>query len=133
MRDGARGAWPMTLRSTSAELDCGVKILRLGRWFANLPNTPEFNVLVFSFLINLAWELWQVDIAIFLGVGIAVTIIFEALATGMLEHWAYNDAMPPLPVLGTGLLPLLQWLALPPLVLWFVRRQIGAPTSRNGR
>jgi hypothetical protein len=185
MRAGARGAWPTTLQSTSAELDCGVKILRLGRWFANLPNTPEFNVLVFSFLLNLAWELWQVsffqgmaeqphgagvkactqatlgdagialaafwitafiagtkswimqprrsDIAIFIGVGLVATIIFETLATGALERWAYSDAMPRLPILGTGLLPLLQWLALPPLVLWFVRRQVGAPASGNGR
>lgn len=27
---------------------------------ADLPNTPEFSVLVFSFLLNLAWEYWQV-------------------------------------------------------------------------
>jgi len=156
--------------------------LRLARWFANLPRTPEFNVLVFSFLLNLAWEYWQVpffrgmadqphwlgvkactqatfgdagislaafwitallarsriwilqpnrrDIAVFLGVGIAATIIFEALATVVLGLWAYDDAMPRLPLLGTGLLPLLQWLALPPLVLWFVRRQI-APGYRE--
>ncbi len=151
--------------------------MRLARWIANLPSTPEFNILVFSFLLNLAWEYWQVPffrgmadqshwqgvkactqatfggagialaafwvtaffvgtrrwimqpsrlgIAIFLGVGVVVTIIFEALATGMFERWAYSVAMPRLPILGTGLLPLLQWLALPPLVLWFVRRQIG--------
>lgn len=177
MRAGARVVWPTTLQNTSSEPDSRVEILRLARWFANLPSTPEFNVLVFSFLINLAWELWQIsffqgmaeqphgasvkactqatlgdagialtafwvtaifartrswilrpnrlDIAIFLGVGIAVTIIFEALATGMLERWAYNDAMPRLPVLGTGLLPVIQWLVIPPLVVWFVRRQIG--------
>ncbi len=137
---------------------------------------PEFNVLIFSFLLNLAWEVWQVpffrgmadqphwlgvkactqatfgdagialaafwvtamvartrnwilrpkrwDIAVFLSVGIVVTIVFEALATGMFQRWAYANTMPRLPLLGTGLLPLLQWLALPPLVLWFVRRQI---------
>ena len=65
------------------------------------------------------------DIAIFIAVGLVATIIFETLATGILERWTYSDAMPRLPVLGTGLLPLLQWLALPPLVLWFVLRQIG--------
>ncbi|MEK6212026.1 MAG: hypothetical protein AABM64_16930 [Pseudomonadota bacterium] len=159
--------------------------MRLARWFANLPSTPEFNVLVFSFLINLAWEYWQVpffrgmadqphwlgvkactqatfgdagialaafwvtaffaktrswimqpsrsNIAIFIGVGLVATFILETLATGVLGRWAYNDAMPMLPLLGTGLLPLLQWLALPPLVLWFVHRQIGAPASSNGR
>ncbi len=163
-------------------MDSRVKILRLAPWFSNLPGTPEFNVLVLAFLINLVWEYWQVpffrgmanqshwqgvkaftqatigdagislaafwitallartrswilqpsksDIAVFLGAGIATTIIVEALATGVLGRWAYNDAMPRLPLLGTGLLPLLQWLALPPLVLWFVRRQI-APGYRK--
>ncbi len=147
-----------------------------------LVNTPEFNVVIFSLLLNLAWEVWQVpfflgmadqphwlgvkactqatfgdagialaafwvtaliarsrtwimrpsrsDIAVFIGVGLVATIAFETLATGALERWAYSDAMPRLPVLGTGLLPLLQWLALPPLVLWFVRRQI-APGYRE--
>jgi hypothetical protein len=175
----------MTLQDTSSEPGSGVKFLRLARWFADLPSTPEFNILVFSFLINLPWELWQVtfyqgiaeqphgagvkvctqatfgdagialaafwvtaliaksrtwilrrsraDIAVFIGVGLVATIAFETLATGALERWAYSDAMPRLPVLGTGLLPLLQWLALPPLVLWFVRRQIGAPAPGDGR
>ena len=66
----------------------------------------------------------RLDIAIFLGFGAVVTILFEALATGMFQRRAYSDAMPRLPIIGTGLLPLLQWLAIPPLVLWFVRRQI---------
>ena len=156
--------------------------LRLTRWLSNLSGTPEFNILVFSFLLNLAWEYWQVpffrgmadqphwagvkactlatlgdagialaafwatamvaknrrwilrpnrlDIAIFLGVGVLVTIVFEALATGMFQRWAYSDAMPRVPVIGTGLLPLLQWLVIPLLVLWFVRRQI-APAYRG--
>ena len=152
------------------------------RWLASLSRTPAFNVLVFSFLLNLAWEVWQVpffrgmadqphwlgvkactqatigdagialaafwvttffaksrswisqpsrsDIAIFIGVGLVATIILETLAIGVFERWAYTDAMPRLQVLGTGLLPLLQWLVLPPLVLWFVRRQI-APEYRE--
>jgi hypothetical protein len=153
--------------------------------------TPELNVVIFSFLLNLPWELWQVpffrgmadqphwlgvkactqatfgdagialtafwvtaffarsrgwisqprrsDIAIFIGVGLVATIIFETLAIGVLERWAYSDSMPRLSILGTGLLPLLQWLVLPALVLWFVRRQSGAllpvrssPDSRCG-
>ena len=43
----------------------------------------------------------------------------------------YNEAMPRLPVLGTGLLPATQWLIIPTIVKWFVRRQIGAPPPRN--
>ena len=71
----------------------------------------------------------------FLGVGVVTTILFEAIATGALERWAYTDAMPRLPITGSGLLPLLQWLVIPPLVLWFVRRQIasGYREQSNGK
>jgi len=32
--------------------------------------------------------------------------------------------MPVIPLLGVGLSPLLQWVVLPPIVVWFVRRQL---------
>jgi hypothetical protein len=157
--------------------------LGLTRWLSNLSGTPEFNILVFSFLLNLAWEYWQVpffrgmadqphwlgvkacalatlgdagialaafwvtaifakarswilqprkaDIVVFVGVGILVTLVFETLATGVLARWSYNDAMPRLPILGTGLLLAIQWLIIPPIVIRFVRRQIGAPAPGN--
>jgi hypothetical protein len=57
MRAGARVVWSTTLQNTSSELDSGANILRLAHWFAKLTSAPEFNVLVFSLLINLAWEL----------------------------------------------------------------------------
>lgn len=63
-------------------------------------------------------------IAVFLSVVIFITIIFESLATGVLNRWEYASIMPTLPGLGTGLLPLLQWLLLPLLVIWFLRRQL---------
>lgn len=155
------------------------------KWSGALFRTPEFNVLFFSFLLNLAWEFWQVpffrgiaeqphwlgvkictratfgdagialaafwitaafaghrrwiarprkvDITIYMGAGLMATIAFEALATSALGRWTYGEAMPRLPVLGTGLLPLLQWLALPPLVIWIVRRQIGTPAAGENR
>ena len=71
------------------------------------------------------------DLPIFVGVGVLATILSETLATGSLGRWAYTDAMPRVPIIGTGLLPLLQWLVIPPLVLWFVRRQIGASFSHQ--
>ena len=74
---------------------------------------------------------WQVSV--FILVGIIITIIFEALATGVLNRWQYGEAMPTLPVLGTGLLPILQWLIIPPLIIWFVKRQLSSikPKSLN--
>ena len=153
-----------------------MNIVRLARRFSNLPGTPEFNVLVFSFLLNLAWEIWQVPffrgmaeqphwlgvkactqaafgdagialaafwattiivgkrgwiarprtphVAVFIGAGSFATFFLEWLATGHLDRWAYSDAMPRLPLLGTGLLPVLQWLIIPPLVIWLTGRRI---------
>ena len=46
-------------------------------------------------------------------IGIGYTIFSEWMNTRWLQSWAYSDAMPILPVLGTGLAPLLQWLLLP--------------------
>lgn len=56
--------------------------------------------------------------------GIAITVAFEWLATEVWGRWAYGAAMPTVPLLGTGILPLLQWAILPPLIVWFVRRQL---------
>jgi hypothetical protein len=53
-----------------------------------------------------------------------VTIALEYWATQIGARWEYAEQMPRLPLLGTGLAPLLQWLLIPPLVAWLVRRQI---------
>jgi len=60
----------------------------------------------------------------FVASGLVITIALEWLATERLGRWQYAEVMPVLPLLGTGLLPLLQWIVLPPLVVWFVRRQL---------
>jgi hypothetical protein len=54
-----------------------------------------------------------------------ITICLEALATGPLNRWTYSAAMPTIPYIGTGLLPVLQWLVLPLIVVGIVKRQIG--------
>lgn len=45
-------------------------------------------------------------------------------ATEIQQRWQYAGRTPTLPLLGTGLTPLLQWNLLPPLILWLARRQI---------
>ena len=65
---------------------------------------------------------WQINS--FILVGVVITVVFEALATGMFNAWKYAALMPTLPFLGTGLLPLLQWVLIPPVVIWFVKRQL---------
>jgi len=60
----------------------------------------------------------------FMAVGVLVTIGMERLATRVLGRWAYAEAMPVIPLLEVGLSPMLQWVVLPPLIVWFVRRQL---------
>lgn len=138
--------------------------------------TPELNIVIFSFLLNFVWEIWQApffvgmpdashwdavkvctratagdvvimlvafwgvavvnrsrawtldfrrrDMVAFTSIGFAITVLMEWLATGPLGRWTYAETMPVVPLLGIGLLPALQWLLLPPLVLWFMRRQL---------
>ena len=64
------------------------------------------------------------EVALFTAVGLVLATLAEVVATRYLGRWAYSTAMPILPVLRIGLLPLLQWLLLPPIILWFVRRQV---------
>ncbi len=60
----------------------------------------------------------------FLAIGLVITIIFELLATGPLNRWEYGELMPMIPVIGVGVSPVAQWVILPLLQLWFVKRQI---------
>ena len=62
------------------------------------------------------------DVAAFLAIGIGLTIGLEYLHTEITGRWAYGDEMPILPVFGTGLSPLMQWLLVPLLSLWYLRR-----------
>lgn len=60
----------------------------------------------------------------FVAVGLLITVVMEWLATRVLGRWTYAEAMPVIPLLEVGLAPLLQWIVLPPIVVWFVRRQL---------
>ncbi|MGY9046863.1 MAG: hypothetical protein ACKVKF_07290 [Rhodobacterales bacterium] len=59
---------------------------------------------------------------VFFAVGLLLTIVLEYLHTEITGRWAYDGAMPLLPVIGTGLAPILQWIFVPLLVLWYLRR-----------
>lgn len=144
---------------------------------------PEFNVLLFAFLLNLPWEFIQVplfegmttkphweavkgctraalgDAAIMLvaywGVAamcegrcwitkpiqrtlwtllsicvcIAIAIEWLALRGHWLATWRYSATMPVIPGLNVGLVPVLQWVVLPPLVTWLTERQLRGQTT----
>lgn len=142
----------------------------------NWLNLPEFNIVIFSFLLSFFWEIQQMwfyqipagyshfdivrnctlatvgdvviiliafwavaalsksrqwlrypnrsQMGVFILVGVVITVVIEALATGPLNRWTYAESMPTIPILGTGLVPLSMWFLVPPLTIWFTRRQI---------
>ena len=62
----------------------------------------------------------------FVAVGVSTTAAIEWLATGgyWIASWNYQPTMPLVPGTSIGLVPLLQWVVLPLLTVWFVRRQL---------
>ena len=70
----------------------------------------------------------------YLLVGLAITIAYEFAATGPLAFWEYSSSQPRLPILGTGLAPVVQWLLLPPIILWLTRVHVlGRISERSAR
>jgi hypothetical protein len=59
-------------------------------------------------------------VAVILGIG--YTMFSEWLNIEVREAWAYRDIMPVIPLTGAGLTPMLQWIVLPILGLWWARR-----------
>jgi len=51
------------------------------------------------------------------------TVFSEWLNTEVRGTWAYRDAMPRLPGLGTGLTPLMQWIVVPVLAFWWAKQK----------
>lgn len=62
------------------------------------------------------------SLAAALGAGLAIG--FERFAFRF-ELWEYNEKMPVVPILGTGLLPLAQLTLLVPLAIWLANRFLG--------
>ena len=56
--------------------------------------------------------------------GFSYTIYSEWLHTEVRGSWTYSDLMPRLPLIGTGLSPLMQWLAVPAAAFWSARYRL---------
>ena len=66
----------------------------------------------------------------FLVLGFAATIALELHAVHWAGRWSYAPLMPVLPLLGTGVVPLVQWLVVPLLSLFLMQRHhLGIPLS----
>ena len=72
-----------------------------------------------------------VHVACFVGVGLASSTALEWMAIHVQARWAYGTSMPMVPVLRVGLAPVLQWVIVPPLVVWFVKRQLAGTRQKE--
>lgn len=66
-----------------------------------------------------------IQVAGFIAIGVIITVIVEAIAIDALNRWQYTAAMPTLPLLGTGITPILQWLIIPPIIVFMMRNNRG--------
>jgi hypothetical protein len=65
--------------------------------------------------------------ALTISFGVSYTVFSEWLNTVVRQTWAYSDLMPVVPVIGTGLSPLLQWVVVPLLAFHLARRSMSPP------
>lgn len=65
--------------------------------------------------------------------GLLYTVFSEWLNTDIRGNWAYTTLMPKLPLIGTGLAPLVQWLVVPTVALLWARRGVRQPGSLPNR
>jgi hypothetical protein len=56
------------------------------------------------------------DLAAFTGLGLGYTVVSEWVNVDLRSGWAYDPAMPRVPLLGTGLAPFVQWSVLPSVI-----------------
>jgi len=72
-----------------------------------------------------------VQVASFVGVGLTISTALEWMAIHVQARWAYGTSMPMVPVLRVGLAPVLQWVIIPPLVVWFAKRQLAGTPQKE--
>ena len=60
--------------------------------------------------------------------GLIIAVMVEWIAMSGLGRWSYTASMPLLPVLGVGVVPVVQMLVLPPVIFkitgWWLKRQL---------
>ncbi len=70
---------------------------------------------------------WVVGAAVIFG-SVSYTIYSEYVNTVLRASWAYSTWMPTLPVLGTGIAPLVQWSVVPALALSHANARLSVST-----
>jgi hypothetical protein len=61
------------------------------------------------------------DVVLFTAFGLCYTIYSEIVNTRINNTWGYADLMPMVPFIEIGGMPFLQWLLIPPVLIWLMR------------
>jgi hypothetical protein len=89
----------------------------------------DANIALAAYLAASVWRrslTWMYPLSvgaliIYFVTGLVITVAFEYVATEVTGRWAYEEAMPTLPWVGTGILPILQWIVIPAVALAAIR------------
>jgi len=75
---------------------------------------------------NRTWflSLTKNKILIFVGLGVIYTVFSEIKNVRIIQSWGYSELMPVVPFIGVGLVPVLQWIAVPLVLLFVLKRQL---------
>ena len=66
----------------------------------------------------------KLKLLLFIAFGVSYTIFSEIKNVSLYKLWDYSYLMPVIPYLKVGIVPLIQWVILPPFLLLIVRRQL---------
>ncbi len=77
-----------------------------------------------------AYHSRPVYVLFFTLMGVAYTVWSETVNVRIKGTWGYTDLMPLVPGIEIGGMPLLQWLLIPPLLVWFMRILFSAYSQR---
>jgi hypothetical protein len=58
--------------------------------------------------------------------GVSYTFFSEYFNVNIKHNWSYSQSMPLVPFTNIGIIPLVQWIILPPIIVFITKRQIRA-------
>lgn len=61
---------------------------------------------------------------LFVALGVSYTVFSEIKNVSLNKLWGYSELMPVIPFIEVGIIPLIQWIIVPPLLILIVRRQL---------
>lgn len=61
------------------------------------------------------------NILLFTVLGASYTVLSEIVNVSIKGSWAYTELMPVVPIIKIGAMPFLQWILIPPVLLWLIR------------